>query len=232
MRTLFSLLAVILTGVSILYSQETDEVPAAGFLNIVNLIGLKSPTYIELGSFALNGGEAMKPGETSGVLAIKPGSYPFTLSNAGAEPAKLSGDFTMEEGKTVAIICYDEVKEHRDGSEEAKLRYSVLVESDTTGPRLSLVSLLRAPTVVIEVLGSAVTLTARQAHQKKVALADEIRVVHEGRTLAEFEIAKPVHYLGFLFENVATGDVELSLIENEKLEYHPPLEVEEDAAEE
>jgi hypothetical protein len=44
------------------------------------------------------------------------------------------------------------------------------------------------------------------------------------RTLAEFEIAKPIHYLGFLFENPESREVGFSLIQNEKLEYQAPLE--------
>jgi hypothetical protein len=228
MKRLSFLMAMTLTGTLLLYSQEPGEEPAAGFLNIVNLTGLKTPTYIELGTFALNGGEAMKPGETSGVLAIKPGSYPFSISNAGAKPAKVTGDFTMEAGKTVAIICYDDLKIARDGSEEVKLRYTVLVESEETGPRLSLVSLLRTPTVALEVSGRTVNLTPRLAHLEKVAMEDEIRIEYEGRTVAEFKIEKSAHYLGFLFENVESGEVELSLIENEKLEYQPPLETEDE----
>lgn len=39
----------------------------------------------------------------------------------------------------------------------------------------------------------------------------------------EFEIAKPIHYLGFLFEHSDSGEVAFSLIENEKLEYQAPL---------
>jgi hypothetical protein len=224
MKTLLLILPIVLTGTHLARAQEPNEAPSAGFLNIVNLIALKSPTYIELGSFALNGGDPVKSGDSSGVLAIKPGSYPFTLSNAAAKPAKVTGDFTMEADRTVAIICYEEVKEYRDGSEEVKLRYTVLVESDLTGPRLSLVSLLREPLVEIGITGDPVTLTPRQAHQRKVALEDEIRIEYGGKTLAEFAIERPVHYLGFLFEDVETGEVGISLIENEKLEYQPPLE--------
>ncbi|NLT71152.1 MAG: DUF4397 domain-containing protein, partial [Verrucomicrobiaceae bacterium] len=209
-----------------LLSQENKETPEAGFLHIVNLIGLENPTYIELGGFALNGGGAVKPGEGSGVLAIRPGTHPFTLRNAGARPETVTGDFTMEAGKTVAIICYDEGKVYRDGSEEVKLRHTVLAESDTTGPRLSLVSLLRAPSVVVEVSGDSVTLSARRAFQKKVALGDEIHILHQGRTLAEFAIDRPVHHIGFLYQKAGSGGVELSLIEQEKLEYQPPLETE------
>ncbi len=224
MKTILLILSIALTGAHFTRAQEPTEAPSAGFLNIVNLITLKSPTYIELGSFALNGGEPVKAGDSSGVLAIKPGSYPFTLSNAAAKPAKVTGEFTMEADRTVAIICYDEVKQYRDGSEEVKLRYTVLVESDLTGPRLSLVSLLREPLAGLEVSGDPVTLTPRQAHQRKVALEDEIRIEYGGKTLAEFAIERPVHYLGFLFENIEPGEVGISLIENEKLEYQPPLE--------
>ena len=224
MKMILFILPLILTGAHSARAQEPNEAPSAGFLNIVNLIALKSPTYIELGSFALNGGDPVKSGDSSGVLAIKPGSYPFTLSNAVAKPDKVTGEFTMEADRTVAIICYDEVKEFRDGSEEVKLRYTVLVESDLTGPRLSLVSLLRSPLVEIGITGDPVILTPRQAHQRKVALEDEIRIEYGGKTLAEFAIERPVHYLGFLFENVETGEVGISLIENEKLEYQPPLE--------
>lgn len=224
MKTILLILSIALTGSHFACAQEPNEAPSAGFLNIVNLIALKSATYIELGSFALNGGDPVKTGDNSGVLAIKPGSYPFTLSNTAAKPAKVTGEFTMEADRTVAIICYDEVKEYRDGSEEVKLRYTVLVESDATGPRLSLVSLLREPLTGLEVSGDPVTLTPRLAHQRKVALEDEIRIEYGGKTLAEFAIERPVHYLGFLFENVETGEVGISLIENEKLEYQPPLE--------
>lgn len=232
MKTRFSLLiplAILLTAAPGLSSGEQEETPEAGFLNILNLIGLESPTYIELGGFALNGGGAIKPGEGSGVLAIKPGTYPFTLRNAGASPETVTVDFTLEAGETVAIICYDEGKVYRDGSEEVKLRHTVLAESDSTGPRLSLVSLLREPSVVVEVSGDSVTLAARRAFQKKVALGDEIEILHQGRTLAAFAIDRPVHHIGFLYQTpgkTGSDGVELSLIEQEKLEYQPPLETE------
>lgn len=210
-----------------LRAQDPAEIPQAGFLNLVNLITLKGPTFVELGGFKLNGGEAMAPGDTSGVLAIKPETYTFTLSNAAAKPETVSGSFTMEHGKTVAIICFDEVKESRDGKQEAKLRYNLLIESDEqTGPRLSIVSLLNQPLVGIEVSGVPVTLNGRLAHQAKVSLNDEVKIVHKGRTLSEFEVTKPSHSIVFLFENPESGEVEVSMIQNEKLEYHPPLEAE------
>lgn len=210
-------------------ARAENEPAQAGFLTIVNLITLRTPTFISLGSFELNGGEAVKSGDTSGILAIKPETYQFTLSNEEAKPAKVTGNFTMEQGKTVAIICYDEVKEYRDGSREEKLRYHVLIESDAQpGPRLSLVSLLKEPEVGIEISGAPATLSPGMAHQPKVSLNDNIEISCRGRRLSQFEITKPNHFIGFLFENPETGEVEISLIQNEKLEYQPPLETEEE----
>jgi hypothetical protein len=220
---------LILTNPPFLHAQ--DPAPEAAFLNIVNLVALREPTSIQLGGFALNGGEPMPTGETSGVLAIVPGSHPFTLTNPAAKPETFSLPLVLEAGKTVAVICYDEIKEHRDGSREAKLRCSVLVEGEKSGPRLSLISLLQDPFVGISLSGKEVTLSARQAHQADVKLEDAITVVHRGRTLAEFEIAKPIHYLGFLFEDPESGEVGFSLIQNEKLEYQAPLKDDEEKEE-
>lgn len=215
-------LLLILTNPPILHGQ--GPAPEAAFLNVVNLVALREPTTIRLGGFVLNGGEPMPTGETSGVLAIVPGNHPFTLTNPAATPETFSLPLVLEAGKTVAVICYDEIKEHRDGSRESKLRCSVLVEGKKSGPRLSLISLLQDPFVGIALSGKEVTLSARQAHQAAVKLEDSITVAHRGRTLAEFEIAKPIHYLGFLFEIPESGEVGFSLIQNEKLEYQAPLE--------
>jgi hypothetical protein len=165
----------------------------------------------------------MPTGESSGLLAILPGNHSLTLTNPGAKPREFSLPLVLEAGKTVAVICYEEVKEYRDGSREAKLRCSVLVEGDKPGPRLSIVSLLHDPLVGISLSGKEVTLSVREAHQAPVKLEDSITVVHRGRTLAEFEIAKPTHYLGFLFESPESGEVGFSLIQNEKLEFQAPL---------
>lgn len=202
-----------------------DPAPAAGFLNVVNLITLREPTRIELGGFQFNGGEPVPPGGTSGILAIVPGTHTFSISNPGAKPDSVSGPLEVQDGKTVAVICYDEVREFKDGSRESKLRFNVLVESDASkGPRLSLVSLMKQPFVGVEVSGELLSLQARQAHKIEVKVGDSVKIRHEGRTLAEVDIAKPIHYLGFLFEDPKSGEVELSLIQNEKLEYQPPLE--------
>lgn len=221
LRTL--LFAAIAGPASFCFCQ--DPAPAAGFLNVVNLVTLRQPTRIELGGFQFNGGEPVPAGESSGIIAIVPGTHTFSISNPAAKPDSVSGPLTIEDGKTVAVICYDEVKEYKDGSRESKLRFNVLIESNASkGPRLSLVSLMKQPAVAVNVSGEPMTLQARQARQAAVKRGDSVKVVHEGRTLAEIDIAKPIHYIGFLFEDPESGDMELSLIQNEKLEYQPPLE--------
>lgn len=228
MKALFLLLfLLILTKPPFLRAQE--GAPEAAFLNVVNLIALREPTTIRLGDFALNDGEPLNTGATSGLLAIVPGNHALVVANPGAKPEEVSLTLPLDAGKTVAVICYDEVKEYGDGRREPKLRCTVLVEGEKAGARLSLVSLLKEPLVGVSLSDRDITLTARQAHQAAVKTGDAIRVVHRGRTLAEFEIAKPIHYLGFLFENPETGEVDFSLIQNEKLEYQPPLESEEES---
>ncbi len=210
-----------------LSGQDDPDSPQAGFLNVVNLITLKEPTFIELGGFELNGGEPLAAGDSSGVLAIKPETYVFNLSNSGAKPGSVSGSVMIENGKTFAIICYDEVKEYKDGSRESKLRYNLLVEADEIdGPKVSLVSLLDEPIVGVEICGESVTLADRIAFQRKLNLKDDLKISYQGNLLTEIEVSKPVHYIGFLFKDPETGEVALSLIQNEKLEYHPPLETE------
>lgn len=217
-------LLLLLAILAKLPSLPAQEAPQAAYLNVVNLVALREPTRISLGGFVFNGGEPMAPGEGSGLLAIQPGTHPFTLENPAAKPDQLSGQLVLEPGKTVAVICYDETVTDKDGGSESRLRYSVLVEGGRTGPRLSLVSLLKEPFAAVEISGKSATLTQGQAHSHPVQLGDEIRIVHGGQVLADLPIAKPLHYLGFLFESPESGRVELSLIQNERLEYQPPLE--------
>lgn len=220
-RPLFILLAAATNSWCV--CQEAP--PGAAYLNVVNLITLREPTHINLGGFQFNGGEPVPPGESSGLVAILPGTHTLTLANPGAKPGSVSGPLTLEDGRTTAVICYDEVREYKDGSRESKLRYNVMVEGEAgRGPRMSLVSLLKEPFVGLEVGGVAVTLEARLAHAFEVKSGDTVPIVHAGRRLAVVEIMKPGHYVGFLFENPETGEVELSMIQNEKLEYQPPLE--------
>lgn len=224
--------AALLAPAGPLPAQEPGP-PEAGFVNILNLVSLRGPTRIDFGGFRLADGGPVAPGEGSGLLAIVPGVHPFTLENPAAKPASVGGTVQVEKGRTLAVICYDEVREYRDGEREAKLRYHVLVEAEAeTGPRLSLVSLLPDPLVGVEVAGEPVTLAPQQAHRMALTLGDEVLVTRQGKLLVEFEVLKPVHHLGFLFEDPETGETALSLILNEKLEYQPPLDPEEEEAEE
>ncbi len=217
-------LAALLTSLPL---PAQEEPPQAAFLNVVNLITLREPTRFSLGGFRFNGGEPVPPGENSGILAIAPGTHTFTIENPAAKPDKITVALTFENGKTMAVICYDEVAEAPEGGDEgkvrARLRHSVLVEGENLGPRLSLVSLLKVPFASVDISGKPVTLIQRQAHRVEIALGDAVKIAHGGRVLAEFEIAKPIHYLGFLYEDPGGGEVGLSLIQNEKLEYQPPL---------
>ncbi len=223
MKRRFALLILSTLASGMAYCQEAPA--GAGFLNVVNLVTLHEPTRIELGGFAFNGGEAIPPGESTGVIAILPGTHTLVLSNPAAKPASMSAPLTIEDGKTVAVICYDEVKESKEGSRESKLRYSVLVEGDgSKGPRLSLVSLLKDDQVAVSVSGQPVTLAARQAHPVAVKVGDKIAISGKKGRLTEVEIEKASHYVCFLFENPDSGELEISMIQNERLEYQPPLE--------
>ena len=219
---LFPILALVVTS-------PAQEPPGAGFLNVVNLVTLREPTKLRLGAFAFNDGEAVRTGETSGLLAVVPGEHHLLVENKGAKPEQTSLALRVEAGKTVAVICYDEAEEKADGKKEVHLKFSVLVEGDSTGPRLTLVSLLKIPFAGVRVGAREVTLAPRQSHAEEVAVGDKVPVVFEGRTLAELSVTKPVHTIAFLFENPESGEVELSVVQNEKLEYHPPLD--EEAAE-
>lgn len=229
MKSQLSHLLLLFSGISSLIAQEEKEAPQAGFLNVVNLITMKTPTFIEFGGFPLNGGDAIPPGESSGILAIKPNTYALSISNAGAKPKKVSGDFLLENGKSAAIICYDEVKEFRDGSKETKLRFTVLVEAEgTSGPRLSLVSLLKEPLTGVVVSGKGVPIAPGGVYREEIAKGERVTIVHDGEMLADLEMTKSNHAIGFFYRDPKSGEIRLSLIQNEKLEYHPPLEVEED----
>src|SRR5690606_5102744 len=79
-------LACLFAVVSAAAQEPPAEIPQAGFFEMVNLVALKEPTFLRIGNFQLNGGEPIPAGGTSGVLAVKPGDYAFTLSNAAAKP--------------------------------------------------------------------------------------------------------------------------------------------------
>jgi len=212
--------------------RAQNEQPEAGFLQFVNLISLPEPTFIKLASFDLNGGEPVAPGDTSGILAIKPSEYTFTLSNKGAKPRSISGPLSIANGSNVVVICYDETKELNDGTTESKIKFNLLTESlESEQPRLSLVSLLKTPSVQINVEGKPVMLHERRAYRRDVEMDEVVTITMGPKTLGEIEIPNRSHYICFAYRDPETGEEGLSTIQNEKLEYHPPLEEEPDEEE-
>ncbi|MEX2579166.1 MAG: hypothetical protein WD342_08910 [Verrucomicrobiales bacterium] len=208
-------------------AQETgsEDAPEAGFLKVVNLVSLATPTYMRLGDFEFDGGRAIPTGDDSGTLALRPDTYTFTVANEGAEPASASIDVEVEDGKNRIVVCYDEIVELRNGRSEAKLRLNLLREAPADeGPRLSLVSLLKRAAVPVEINGEASVLRDRQAHRAEPEIGEVVEVRVENERVGRIEVAEPVHYLAFLYRDPASGEVALSLVRNERLEYHPPLE--------
>ncbi|MEM9280835.1 MAG: hypothetical protein AAGA96_03335 [Verrucomicrobiota bacterium] len=208
--------------------NANNPAPEAGFLQFVNLISLKTPTHIRLSNFDLNGGEAILPGDTSGILAIKPNEYNFTISNEGAKPASISGPISVVNGQNTVVICYDEASEEKEEEEDQplpKLRFNLLTESlESDLPRLSLVSLLKVPAIEVRLSGKLIMLQERRAHRQSVEIDDVINVTKDGKSLGGIEIEKRSHYIAFIFLDPETGEEGISIVQNEKLEYHPPLE--------
>ncbi|HRQ90015.1 MAG TPA: hypothetical protein PLA50_14545 [Bacteroidia bacterium] len=203
------------------FCMGQEEPPGASFLTVVNLVTLREPTLIELADFALNGGKPIPPGGSSGILAIRPGTHPLSVRNPGASPGSVTTALELEPDQTTVAVCYDEVR--KPGTRPI-LRINLIVDRDETdAPRLSLVSLLPSPQAVVGISGEAVTLQARVAHRRPMAVGDRIVISHRGSVLADFEAEAAVHAIGFLFENPESGEVELTLIQNEKLVYQPPL---------
>jgi hypothetical protein len=79
-------LALLLISVSSGQDADSEEF---GFLEMVNLISLDSPTYFTFGSYKIAGGDPLSPGGSSGYTTIKANSYAFTVSNAGAKPKEV-----------------------------------------------------------------------------------------------------------------------------------------------
>lgn len=207
--------------------------PEAGFLQVVNLISLKSPTYITLGTFAFDDGKPVPTGDSSGMLAIRPSKHTLTVTNEGAKPKEVTTPLEVENGRNLVVICYDEVIEFKDGSKESKLRFSILVETpEKDKARISLVSLLRKPVVEANIGKTKVTLAYRKAQQVDATIDDVVRIGVGGNTVGDIEIIKPLHYIAFLYEEPETGEISLSVVQNEKLEYQAPLPDEDEEDEE
>lgn len=207
-----------------------QDLPDAGFLKVVNLVSLETPTFISLGSFAFDDGQPILAGEDSGLLALPPDDYTVTVSNEGAKPSSTSMNVKVTDGDNTVVMCYDESSERQDGTIVSKLAFATLVEEPAQDrPRLSIVSLLKQQTTPVRIDGETVILSDRRAHRIEPELNREISIQVDTTTLESIDIAKPIHYIAFLYRDPENGNIALSLIQNEKLEYHPPLPDEEEA---
>lgn len=166
LSTLLALSPLISSG------QEAEE-KTFGFLEMVNLVSLETPTYFAFGGYKIAGGDAIPAGESSGYATINTNDYSFTVSNAGA--------------------------------------------------RLNLVSLLAEPFSSAQINGKPGPSDGRQPFLFPVKIGDKISLEVAEAKMNPFEIDADIHFLCFLFSNPKTGSAELSIVKNEKLEYHPPL---------
>jgi len=214
-------------------AQQPGEPVAAGFFKAVNLVSLETPTRMRLGKFEFDEGRPIAAGDNSGTLALKPDEYTFTVSNEGATPASRSVAIPLQNGAHVVAMCYDETVESDDGGAETKLRVNLLREAPPTDePKVSLVSLLKESIVSVQIAGKGAMLHDRRAHRIEAAIDEVIPVRHDGETVGEIEVTEAAHYIAFLFREPESGAIALSLIQNERLEYQPPLEEEEEEVDE
>lgn len=205
------------------------QTPEAGFLKVVNLVSLKTPTYIRLGKFEFDGGRPIGAGDNSGTLALDPDTYTITVKNDGAKPKSASVEFETEDARNVVVMCYEEQVELKNGDIVSKLKFSVLTEAPADDkPRVSIVSLLKQTTVPVSINGETVILADRNAHRIDPEIDDTFAIGVDNNDIGEIDITEPTHYLVFLYRDPETNEVALSLIQNEKLEYHPPLDDDED----
>ncbi len=220
--------ALAVVSCSSLTAQE-DPSTQAGMLQVMNLVSLKTPTFMSLDGFKFNQGEPIEIGSGAGSLALRPSSLTFSIANPGAKPTTASLPVEIENGKTIVVICYDEVKQFKDGSEEAKLRFSVLSEAPPTrNPELTLVSLLTEKVASLSIEGRPFLVQPKMPLKVEIAGKTSIAIKSSNNTLIDFETERPGHYLVFLFEDPETNALSASLIHNEKLEYKPPLAEEEE----
>lgn len=213
---------------SSLQAQEnfTDE---AGILQVMNLISLKTPTYMSLDKFAFNRGEPVEIGAGSGTLALRPSELTLSIANPGAKPETASLPVKIENGKSIVVICYDEVKKFEDGSEEAKLKFSVLMEAPQTEiPELTLVSLVEEKAVPLSIDGRPYQVQPKRPIEVDISDKETVAIRSGNKTLIDFDSDRPGHYIVFLFVDPETGEFSASYLHNEKLEYHPPLEDDEE----
>jgi len=205
--------------------EPLQTIPDTGFFRTLNLVSLGTPTYLSIGERDFNRGDPIAAGASSGLLALRPGDYTLVVRNEGARPERVSIPFTIENGRNLVIILFETASTNSEGEVTARLLHTRLTETlDSDLPRLSLVSLLDDPVVRLTLGPHRLEMRPRLAERLEVELEDRFYLRYGNQTLGEIAIAKRVHYLGFLYADPESGEPALSLIENEKLEYHPPLE--------
>lgn len=227
MKSSLLLLFVVLLSGRPTFAQEEAAPNSVGFLQVVNLVSQKSPTYLSLEGFAFNRGEPIEVGGGSGTLALRPGEFDLILSNEIAKPTSSSLPVKIENGKTVVVLCYDEIREKSDGEKEVRLRFSQLTEApESDVAKLTVVSLFVGREITISIEGRPFLVAPRAPIQVDIEGKESIAIRSEGRTLIDFETDRPGHYLVFLFRDPDLEELSASYLHNEKLEYTPPLEEE------
>ncbi|MCB1232619.1 MAG: hypothetical protein KDN19_20395 [Verrucomicrobiae bacterium] len=223
MKTLIAAIGLCLLVVPSSHSQEnSSEPPAVGYIQLVNGVALKAPTYLSFGKLKMMGGKPMPPGGISGMLGMIAGPYDFEISNADCDPPKLTGTVEIEDGKTFAQIFYIESKTDKEGKMTHHLRSSTLTKQhEHTEPKLSLVSLSEEPLIQVEVGKNAYQLNSRYATEVPVAFDDELTIKQSGRVLDEITISTPAHYMAFFYDRSDGKGQEVVHIFNKKIVYEP-----------
>jgi len=207
-----------------LVAAQDKPLPVEGYLQVINLISLRPPTYITLGKFKLDNGNPIPTGGSSGTLAIKPNTHTLLVQNEAAKPSEATTPVEVIHGSNVVVICFDEMVEYKDGSKESKLRFSLLTETPNTEDfRISVVSLLRQQEVPAIIGQTPAILTYRKAYKVDAKQDDIVEISIGGKSVGEIETLKPAHYIAFLYEEPETGEISVTVIQNQKLEYAPPL---------
>ena len=183
------------------------------------------PTFLSLEGLKFNRGEPIEVGGGSGTLALRPGKFTLKRTNAIAQPTSASIPIQIENGRTAVVVCYDEVKLFEHGSEEVKIRFSLLTEApESEIANLTIVSLLHEKIVPLSLDPPLYRAAPKSPLKGDLQDRDIVAIRSENETRIDFESDRPGHYIVFLFDDPETGELAASLIQNEKLEYQPPLE--------
>lgn len=224
MKTVATTFAACFAFVLQLPAQDENALQSAGFLQVVNLVSQTSPTYLALDNFEFNRGDPIEVGVGSGTLALRPGKFDLRLSNAIAKESDISLPVTIENGKTMVVICFDEVETLDDGTEEVTLHFSQLIESpETETSKLTVVSLLEGINLPLSIMGRPFLAAPKAPIRAEIGDIESVAIQSQGKTIIDFESNRLGHYIAFLFRDPQTGEVNASLIHNERLEYQQPL---------